>query len=143
MKRPTLWQWLRYAYGAGLPASLSPWVFHDTTGKRWVSRHVARSLLQLTPLIAAILIFVPGPFWIRGLATLGGVIMGLIFSVGYMIETTEHRLVKAGYPAGIGERTREARTTEARRIETARRRERIATRVERRRRTESIRQRRT
>ena len=34
----------------------------------------------------------------------GGVAMGLIYSLGYMVETTEHRLVKAGYPVGTGER---------------------------------------
>ena len=130
--RPTPWQWLRYAYGARLPSELNTWVLHDITCTTWIGRHVVRSFLQMAPLIAVILILVPGPFWIRGVAVLGGIIMGLIFSLGYMVETAEHRLVKAGYPAGTGEHIRETRATEARRIATARRRERIAERAERR-----------
>jgi len=132
MKRPTPLQWLRYAYGGRLPADLWPWVLRDVTDRGWSMRHVARAAAQMTPLSTAILIFVPGPFWIRALSVLGGAIMGLFFSLGFMIETTEHRLVKAGYPVGTGERIRQHEALERRRIATARRREKLETRMSRR-----------
>jgi uncharacterized protein DUF5313 len=98
--RPGPARWLWYAFGGSLPERYSTWVFKDTTTRTWVLRHVARSMAQLAVPIAAVLILVPGPFWIRGMAALGGVLLGLIFSFAYMTETIEHRLVRAGYPAG-------------------------------------------
>jgi hypothetical protein len=55
------------------------------------------------------------------MAALGGVLMGLIFSVAYIQETTEHRLVKAGYPAGTAAAARH-RITTARQAEESQRR---------------------
>jgi hypothetical protein len=100
--RPDPARWLWYAFGGSLPERYSTWVFKDTTSRTWVLRHVARSLAQLAVPIAVVLLVVPGPFWIRGMAALGGVLLGLIFSFAYMTETIEHRLVRAGYPAGSG-----------------------------------------
>jgi hypothetical protein len=75
-------------------------VFRDTTSRTWVLRHLVRALVQLAVPIALVLLLLPGPFWIRGMAAIGGVLLGLIFSVAYMTETVEHRLVQAGYPVG-------------------------------------------
>jgi len=132
MHRPNPAQWLWYSFGGGLPDEYAAWVLHDTTCRTWALRQVLRSLLYVAPLVALVLIFVPGPFWIRGMSALGGIIMGLIFSLGYLIETTEHRLVKAGYPAGTGERVRTERQTHTRSDAVARRREKMFTRIERR-----------
>lgn len=134
MHRPNPLQWLWYSFGGGLPQQLREWVLHDTTTPTWWLRQALRSVLYVLPLIAVLLIFVPGPFWIRALSALGGVIIALIFSLGYMVETTEHRLVKAGYPVGTGEATRAARTNERQLAASARRRERMFERIERRRR---------
>jgi hypothetical protein len=60
--------------------------------------------------------------------------MALIYSLGYLVETTEHRLVKAGYPVGTGERVREQQQTGNRSQATARRREKMFERMDRRRR---------
>jgi hypothetical protein len=62
----------------------------------------------------------------------GGVIMGLIFALGYLVETTEHRLVKAGYPVGTGERVRAERQNRDRSEAVARRREKMFARMDRR-----------
>ncbi|MGL1751785.1 DUF5313 family protein, partial [Vibrio parahaemolyticus] len=48
-----------------MPARLSPWVLHDTTCRTWWLRQVIRSLLVVAPLVFVLLVFVPGPFWIR------------------------------------------------------------------------------
>lgn len=110
--RPNPAQWLWYAYGGGLPPSLSDWVLEDTTRRTWVWRHLARALVQLAPVLLLCLLVPPVPFDIRLTATLGGVVIGLLFSVAYMTETTEHRAVKAGWSPG---------TTAARRAERAER----------------------
>jgi uncharacterized protein DUF5313 len=133
-RRPTPWQWLRYSVGGGLPEQLSEWVLHDTTCRTWALRQVVRSLLVISPLIVVLLVFVPGPFWIRALSALGGLVMSLIYSLGYLVETTEHRLVKAGYPAGTGAAVREGRGVQSRSAATARRREKMYQRMENRRR---------
>lgn len=125
-------RWLGYAVGLGLPEKNHSWVLHDTTCRTWVLRHLSRSLLQMAPIVLAILLFVPGPFWIRGMSAFGGLIMGMIYSIGYIVETTEHRLVKAGYPVGTGEQLRQDRSSELRTDGTARRRARMLARMDRR-----------
>ncbi len=42
-------------------------------------------------------------------AAAGGVLLGLLFSLAYMTETTEHRVTKAGYPSGTAGRVRAER----------------------------------
>ena len=133
-RRPTAWQWLRYSLGAGLPEDLAEWVLHDTTCRTWALRQVARSLLVISPLIVVLLVFIPGPFWIRALSALGGMVMSLIYSLGYLVETAEHRLVKAGYPAGTGAAVRQGRAVGDRSSATERRREKMFQRLESRRR---------
>jgi hypothetical protein len=120
-RRPGPIRWIWYALGGGLPARFSPWVLHDTTTRTWILRHVARSFVQLSIPIGLVLILVPGEFWIRGMAALGGVLLGLFFSIAYMPETTESRIVRAGYPAGTATTTRE-RLGQAREAEESRRR---------------------
>lgn len=131
-RRPTPWQWLKYLFGADLPAELCEWVLYDTTGPTWALRQAGRTVLMLSPLILAVLILPPGPFWIRAMAAFGGVIMSLIYSLGYAVEAAENRLVKAGYPAGTGERRRAARAERTGAEATARRRAKMFERIERR-----------
>jgi len=132
MRRPGPLRWLWYSLGGGLPPEYRGWVLHDVTCRSWALRQALRSLMVVAPLVAAVLIFVPGPFWIRGVSALGGVMMGLIYALGYLVETTEHRLVKADYPVGTGEQVREQRLTEARSEAVARRREKMFERMDRR-----------
>ena len=105
--RPAPHRWLWYALGGSLPARNREWVLRDTTARTWWLRHVLRALVQLAIPIALVLLLVPGPFWIRGMAALGGLMLGLIFSLAYMYETTENRVVRAGYPAGTAQAGRE------------------------------------
>ena len=65
MRRPDPVRWLWYAYGGGLPERFSPWVLHDTTCRTWAARHVLRIVVQIAPFVAAIIVFVPGPLWLR------------------------------------------------------------------------------
>jgi hypothetical protein len=107
--RPNPAQWLWYAYGGGLPRSLSRWVLEDTTRRTWVLRHLARALVQLAPVVALCLLLPPVDFGVRLTAAGGGLVIGLLFSLAYMTETTEHRAVKAGWSSGPKAARREER----------------------------------
>ncbi len=108
--RPNPAQWVWYALGGGLPRRLSPWVLDDVTRRSWVLRHLGRALVQLAPVVALCLLVAPVPFSFRLSAAVGGLLMGLLFSLAYMTETTEHRAVKAGYPPGTAARVRGERS---------------------------------
>ena len=117
--RPNPAQWLWYAYGGGLPRSLSSWVLDDTTRHTWVLRHLARALVQLAPVVALCLLLPPVDLGIRATAAGGGLVIGLLFSLAYMTETTEHRTVKAGYAPGTTRQIREERAERRRRERAA------------------------
>ncbi|SDO45044.1 hypothetical protein SAMN05660199_02021 [Klenkia soli] len=108
-RRPNPVQWTWYALGGGLPPAFKDWVLADTTGPGWARRHLLRAVVQLTPVLVAVLLVVPVPLAYRVSACGGGVLLGLLFSAAYMTETSEHRAVKAGWPPGTTRRIREAR----------------------------------
>jgi hypothetical protein len=95
-------------------------VLEDTTRRTWVLRHLARALVQLTPVVVLCLLLPPVDFGIRLTAAGGGLVIGLLFSVAYMTETTEHRAVKAGWPPGTTARRRDERAERDRRERQAR-----------------------
>jgi hypothetical protein len=109
-QRPTPLQWLWYAFGGGLPRELSPWVLADTTGRSWIGRHFVRALVQLLPIAVLCLLVPPVPLAYRLSAAVGGILLGLMFSMAFMTETIEHRARKAGYPPGTAARLREERS---------------------------------
>jgi hypothetical protein len=135
-QRPGVLTWVWYALGGRIPARFSPWVLHDTTTRTWAVRHLIRSGVQLAIPIGLVLLLVPGDFWIRGMAALGGVLLGLFFSLAYMPETTENRVKRAGYPAGTATvardraaQERDVRDSERRRAAAAKRAARYRARV--------------
>ncbi len=107
--RPTPAQWIWYAFGGGLPRALAPWVLADTTRRTWIWRHLARAAVQLVPVLVLCLVVVPVPLSYRLSAAFGGLLLGLGFSMAFMTETIEHRVAKAGYPAGTAARLRTER----------------------------------
>lgn len=111
--RPNPAQWVWYALGGGLPAELSPWVLADTTRRSWVWRHLARAVVQMLPVVVLCLL-VPVPMSYRVSAAVGGLLLGLLFSVAFMTETIEHRVRKAGYPPGTAARLRAERAERSR-----------------------------
>lgn len=105
--RPPVHRWLWYALGGGLPARHRSWVLFDTTTRTWALRHVARSLVQMAIPSAVILTLLPASWALRCAVVGAGVFLGLIFSLAYMPETTEHRAMKAGHRPGTALRIRE------------------------------------
>ena len=98
--RPGPHRWLWYALGGGLPERHNRWVLHDTTTATWWLRHVSRSLVQIAIPVALVMILMPAGWGLRAAAAGGGLFLALFYSLCYMPETTENRVVKAGYPAG-------------------------------------------
>jgi len=105
--RPNPVQWVWYAFGGRLPQRCAEWVLHDCTCPTWALRHVARALTQMSPF--CLLILLPGPFSIRLMSVALGLAVGLFYSVCFMGEMAEHRVIKHGYPPGIGRETRALR----------------------------------
>jgi Family of unknown function (DUF5313) len=133
-KRPDPLRWLWYAVGGRLPARYNDWVLHDTTSSTWILRHIARSLVMLALPIAALVIFLPTSTGLKVLTafTAGG--CGMMFMLVHIIETTERRLIRAGYPAGSAEATRHQRSIDSQVAGNAARRARNQARIDKRRR---------
>ena len=105
--RPTPHRWLWYALGGALPERNRGWVLHDTTTGTWWLRHIARTLVQVAIPIALVMALLPAGWGLRAAAAGGGLALALFYSLAYMPETTENRIVKAGYPAGTATARRE------------------------------------
>ena len=120
--RPAPHRWLWYALGGALPRRHRAWVLYDTTTDTWWLRHVARTLVQMAIPIALIMILLPAPWGLRAAVCGAGLFLGFIYSLAYMPETTENRVVKAGYPAGTATAHRERSGQLRQEQETQRRR---------------------
>lgn len=109
LRRPGPLRWLWYAAGGRLPAEFSDWVLLDLTRRTWPLRHLVRLLTQLLPIAVPLLVFLPGPLWVRVTAVTCGAVIGLMYSLVFLYEATETRAAKAGLPRGTLERVREER----------------------------------
>ena len=105
--RPAPHRWLWYAAGGRLPERNRGWVLHDTTARTWWLRHIFRMLAQLAIPIALIMVFLPASWELRAACAGGGVALAVFYSLAYMPEMTENRVVKAGYRAGTATEHRE------------------------------------
>src|SRR4051795_912505 len=120
--RPAPHRWLWYAFGGRLPARHRGWVLFDTTTGTWWARHVARSLVQMAIPIALVMALVPAAWGLRAACAGGGIFLAMIYSLAYMNETVEHRVVKAGYPAGTAQAVRDRGAAHRQDRETERKR---------------------
>ncbi|RBY89645.1 DUF5313 family protein [Blastococcus sp. TF02A-30] len=106
--RPAPHRWIWYALGGGLPERHRGWVLHDATTRTWWLRHVARMLVQLAVPILLLVLLLPAGWGLRLACAGGGLALALFYSVAYMPEATEHRIMKAGYPAGTATAIRDS-----------------------------------
>ena len=70
---------------------------------------MSKRTFVISAILAVCLAAVPVSFGYRLSAAVGGLILALMFSLAYMTETTEHRVVKAGFESGTAARLREER----------------------------------
>jgi Family of unknown function (DUF5313) len=99
MVRPDPPRWIWYTFGGRLGPRYSQWVLRDTTSRtRWL-RQAVRAVTQVT-LPAAVVLTLLG----LGIIAWGGVLLGgllaLWYSLAYIDQTGERRLVKHGHAPG-------------------------------------------
>ncbi|MGC4961594.1 DUF5313 domain-containing protein [Gordonia sp. DT218] len=92
---PTALQYVRYAYGAKLPQSMTDWVAHDLAGPgatvRMVVRWAIPCLLLITPMM-----FVPADLSVRLTMTIPIIIPYIFFSIALNRVYRRHRLSQHG-----------------------------------------------
>jgi Family of unknown function (DUF5313) len=110
--RPNPILWLKYAVGGTLPAAYREWVLYDLTCRTWVLRHFARVHVMLSVWLFALL--VPGPLSLRVSMVALGYLTSLYFSLSFLEDACERRLVKHGFPPGLNRTIREESTVDQR-----------------------------
>jgi hypothetical protein len=103
---------LWYALGGRLPSSYREWVLYDLTSRSWVLRHLARALVQHS--VWLLLLFLPIPLDLRVWMLIAAVSVGLVFSLSFMEDASERRLIRHGFPVGLNRRIREESSSSAR-----------------------------
>src|SRR4051794_33327906 len=118
--RPNPVQWLWYAFWGPLSERHRIWVLYDATCSTWIVRHVLRLLAVAALPITAVALFLPAPAHVRVLTAFVAGAGALLFTVVWINEATDHRLVQAGWRFGIGPDVRARRATIARWLITVR-----------------------
>jgi hypothetical protein len=131
LSRPAPHRWIWYALGGRLPERNRGWVLHDTTTGTWWLRHMARGFVQMAIPVALVMTLLPAGWGLRAAAAGGGVFLALFYSLAYMTETTENRVVQAGYPVGTAQARRDQTALVRERRESERRRAAAAKRAAR------------
>jgi hypothetical protein len=103
--RPNPLRWLWYAVGGRLPDRYREWVLYDLTSRTWVFRHLARALVQHSVWLLVLLL--PIPLSLRLWMIAVAVSVGIFFSLSFMEDASERRLIKHGFPVGLNRRIRE------------------------------------
>ncbi len=114
VRRPDLWHWILYAFGAGVPERNRTWVLHDVTTPTWVLRHLLRSVVQIVPFAAVLYLVLPFPLMVVVPAIVMGAVIGILYSAAFVEAAVEHRAIKAGYPEGYAASVRHERHRRAR-----------------------------
>jgi Family of unknown function (DUF5313) len=103
MVRPTPLQWIWYTFGGRLRPINRGWVLHDTTCRtRWLRQGVRGAVQVALPaaLVIAVVLAVVGDNWVIWAGVACGAILALWYSLAYIDQTAERRLVKHGYEPG-------------------------------------------
>jgi hypothetical protein len=119
--RPNPVQWVWYAFWGRLPDRHRIWVLYDATCATWIFRHVARLLTIAVLPVAAVVLFLPAPAHVRVLTAFVAWAGAFLFTVVWVNEATDHRLVRAGWRWGTGPAVRERRAVIAQWMGTVRR----------------------
>jgi hypothetical protein len=98
-------RWLWYAVGGRLPDRYREWVLYDLTSGTWVFRHLARAMVQHS--VWLLLLLLPIPLSLRVWMITVAVCVGMFFSLSFMEDASERRLIKHGFPVGLNRRIRE------------------------------------
>jgi len=112
LRRPGPIRWLWYAIGGTLPTAYHGWVLYDLTCGTWVLRHFAR--VQVLFLGWWLALLVPGPWSLRFSMVALGYLLSVYFSLSFMEDACERRLIKHGFPVGLNRTIREESSVDER-----------------------------
>jgi Family of unknown function (DUF5313) len=97
--RPDPVRWLWYTFGGTLNPHYHEWVLRDATTRTRFLRQAVRGMAQVVPF--ALLMLVAMPFsWLTGASIILGLLLALWYSLAYINQTGERRLVNHGYEPG-------------------------------------------
>src|SRR5690606_30438303 len=99
-ERPNAIQWVWYAYGGRLPDRFAEWVLPDLTCRTWVLRPAFRAFVQLSPF--SLLVLLPVSGFIRVVAIVIGLGVGLFCSLSFAAERLAYPSVPHGHPSATG-----------------------------------------
>ncbi|GAA5174591.1 hypothetical protein GCM10023321_78750 [Pseudonocardia eucalypti] len=99
-RHPGAARWLWYSVSGRLPDRYRDWVLYDLTCPTWPLRHLARLLVPLVPVMAVLLLVLPGPLWLRAMAAGLGAVIGLLYSFVFLHDSADRRAARFGYPPG-------------------------------------------
>jgi hypothetical protein len=91
-------------------------VLYDLTSRSWVLRHFARALVQHS--VWLLVLVLPIPLDLRLWLLAAAISVGLFFSLAFIEDASERRLIMHGFPVGLNRRIREE-STGAQRAELA------------------------
>jgi hypothetical protein len=92
-------RWLWYTFGGRLGPLYCGWVLRDTTARtRWL-RQAVRGTVQVVPAALLMLVVLPSG-WLTWASIVLGLLLALWYSLAYINQTAERRLVKHGYEPG-------------------------------------------
>lgn len=103
MTRPGPLRWVLFQYGVRLPDRHRDWVVHDATCPTWLARVLLRTLVQLAPAFALVLVVLlrfDGGWAIALGALLLGVLVSLRLTLANAAESVDARLLRYGLPPG-------------------------------------------
>jgi hypothetical protein len=75
-------------------------VLYDATCPTWRLRHFVRAFVQVCAIATPLVMFLPGPVWVRASAVLLGLLVGLQYALWFMDGAVDRRVARAGYPEG-------------------------------------------
>lgn len=105
--KPSGWQYVRYSYGAKLPASMTDWVRNDLAGPGAAARMVARWAVPCVVILIPLLFF-PADWLVRANMTIPILIPYIFFSIALNKVYRRHRLAQHGLdPELVSKRERE------------------------------------
>jgi hypothetical protein len=105
VRAPNPLRWLWYAVGGRLPDAHREWVLYDLTVGTWVLRHFARALVQHS--IWLLLLVLPIPLDLRLWMLAAALGVGLFYSLCFIEDASERRLIMHGFPVGLNRKIRE------------------------------------
>jgi hypothetical protein len=126
VKRPNPLLWLYFVYGGRLPDRYRDWVLHVATSRTWLVRAFARGLVQMAPVLIALLagLVVFGGSWPLALgSTLLGLLVALRIILAFAQDNVDARLVQHGFPPGHATKIRRGRYAAAEAAKAAQYRE--------------------